>query len=219
MGNTREWDETIVKVPLYILQYNPNGLGCPHHLSGEYNHAEWEWQTFEARPHDVEIKKTYSLQLTDGDVTSIDFDFYGSAPSYVSDQFVSLCNDYGVDFRTVPLEITYLRGTQPEKSYFVFLPADHLAVVDCEKSVAEVDLDCETGQPAMDPLFPGTPVFRRIEKLVIKDIETPHLFQCVDLFSMVCTETFRAEALKRGLRGLEFIALDENYIYDPWAGW
>ena len=71
----------------------------------------------------------------------------------------------------------------------------------------------------MDRLFLDIPISRRIEKFVSRDVETPHLFQCVELFSLVCTETFRAQALKRMLRGVEFIRLDDDYVYDPGAGW
>ncbi|GAB3385130.1 hypothetical protein [Massilia agri] len=205
--------------PLYVLKYRPDGKGCPYHLSGEFNQPEWEWRNFETKPHEAKITRDYSLRTTDGDLQFIDFDFYGTLAKYVSEQFVALCADLHVNSRQVPLDITYFKGGRPSKSYFVFLPADHLPMLDAEKSVTEVEVIDESGQPMMDRFFPDIPIYRRIEKFVSKDAETPHLFQCVELFSLVCTETFRAQALKRMLRGVEFIRLDDNFVYDPGAGW
>lgn len=204
---------------LYVLKYQPDGQGCPYYLSGEFNQPEWEWRNFETKPHEATITKDYSLRITDGDLKFIDFDFYGTLTNYVSKQFVALCADLHVNFRRVPLDILYLGGGRPSKSYFVFLPADHLPILDEEKSVTEVETVDESGQPMMDRLFPDIPIYRRIEKFVARNVETPHLFQCVELFSLVCTETFREQALKLNLRGLEFIPLDERYVYDPGNGW
>ena len=78
----------------------------------------------------------------------------------------------------------------------------------------------ETGATMMHRAFPELPVYSKIARFVPKeDIDLPHLFQCIELFSLVCTEAFRQEAIGRGLTGLQFTALDEHYIYDPWADW
>lgn len=208
-----------MKEKLFILQYKPDGGACPHHLSGKNEPSEWEWGNFEPRPHDISITKDYSLIIAEGDAESIDFDFYGSKSKFVSDRFITLCNDYKVNFRPVPIDIRSQRGVRPKKPYFVFLPADHLAILDREQSQAEVELVDGSDEVMMDRVFPDVPVYQKIEKFITKDIEVPHLFQCIEIFSLVCTETFRDEAVERGLQGLAFVALDERYVYDPWAGW
>lgn len=34
---------------------------------------------------------------------------------------------------------------------------------------------------------------------------------------LVCNEKFKGEAERVALKGVEFIPIDNNYIYDPWG--
>lgn len=71
----------------------------------------------------------------------------------------------------------------------------------------------------MNKFFADVPVYSKIEKFVAKDAVTPHLFQCIEIFSLVCTGEFFKLANERGLRGIKFTPIDETFVYDPWADW
>ena len=209
-----------MKKQLYTLKYAPDDAGCPHFLSEEPMPEEWEWSSYETRPLDIDISKKYATRITDTDIDTVDFDFYGADAPYVSTRFLALCDALAVRYRAVPIDMTLHDGSRPPKSYAIFLPASHLSIIDTEKSVYELDRVVETGDTMMNQAFPELPVYSKIERFVTKEnIEVPHLFQCIEIFSLVCTEAFRQEAIGRGLAGLQFTALDEGYVYDPWAGW
>lgn len=204
---------------IYKIDYAAGEDGCPHHLSEKQNPDEWEWGSYETNPFDVVITKKYATKIVDGEIKNIDFDYYGTDSPYVSNLFVGLCEDLSINFRAIPIDITLKNGKHPSKSYFVFLPGDHLAILDPEKSKVEIDADKETGEPITNSAFPQIPIYNKISKFVLKNIATPHLFHCIEIFSLVCTEVFRNEIEKRNLRGLQFTLLDANYTYDPWADW
>jgi len=208
-----------MKRQFHTLQYEPNGQDCPYFLSQHSVPEEWEWRNYEVDPYGVTIVANYRSQITDPDVKFIDFDFYGSDAPYVSDRFLAVCDEFSVRYRAVPVEITLRDGTRPEKPYFFFLPADQLSLLDPERSIAEIDRVKETGAQMMDKIFPDVPVYSKIEKFVVKDDVTPHLFQCIEIFSLVCTDEFFKMASERGLRGIKFTPIDEAYVYDPWADW
>lgn len=109
-------------------------------------------------------------------------------------------------------------GSRPAKRYFVFLPATHISLLDFENSIFEIERLRENGDATIHKDFPDIPVYSKIEKFIVKNIEVPHLLQCIDIFSLVCTDTFKKEALNRNFHGLKFIPLDETYVYDPWTG-
>jgi hypothetical protein len=205
--------------PLYKIQYLPDGEACPYYLSEKQDPDEWEWGSYEPDALSVNITKKYTTTITDNEVKQIDFDFYGTDSPYVSNPFVKLCEEFSVKFRLIPIDLTLSDGSRPTKSYFVFLSVDHLALLNIEKSESETDVDRETGKTAMSALFPNVPIYNKISKFVAKDLETPHLFNCIEIFSLVCSDTFRNKSREHGLKGLDFIPLDENFVYDPWADW
>lgn len=204
---------------LYILEYHPDENGCPVHIAQEYEPEEWEWENQDPNPFQVQIARQYSSVIIDGDIRFVDFDFYGLDSRLVSSRFIDVCKTCAVRFRSVPFDIRFSDYSRPEKQYFIFLPADHLPILDAERSVCEVELNVETGMPMMDRFFPDIPIYQKIEKFVVRDFTFPALFQSVELDMLVCTDEFHQHAMNSGLRGLKFVPLDENYVYDPWAGW
>jgi hypothetical protein len=204
---------------LHILTYQPDDKGCPYSFSEDSDPKGWEWDNGDPKPHDLNITKIYLSKIIDKDIKFIDFDFYGSDSKYVSDQFIELCKECNVNFRAIPIDIILQDRKRPKKSYFIFLPADHLAILDNSKSIVDLELVVETGEPMTRRFFPEIPIYKKIEKFAPKDILMPNLFQCIELGSLVCTEKFRALAIIHNIRGIRFTPLDENYIYDPWAAW
>ncbi|WP_197341486.1 hypothetical protein [Ralstonia solanacearum] len=110
-------------------------------------------------PFSVVVEHEYIYKLSDPDV-SIDFDFYGSQTNFVSKQFLSVCDVLGVRYRAVPLRIAKEGGEEcNHKSYFIFLPGEHVALLDRDQSEFAEDRDMETGEVAASNLFPGTPMY------------------------------------------------------------
>jgi hypothetical protein len=204
---------------LYILEYRPDGDGCPYFMAEEGEPGAWEWDNQDPNPFGIRVTSSYALRITDHEIRFIDFDLYGTNLKYVSDQFIEVCDAFDVRFRPVPLDVTFWDGSRPQKKYSVFLPADHLPILDPERSIVEVERVAETGEPMGNRYFPQIPFYKKIEKFVVKDIGLPPLFQCVEINALVCGEEFRVAALNAGLRGLKFVPLDDSYSYDPWAGW
>jgi hypothetical protein len=203
----------------YILEYSDADPGCPVYLAAELNHEQTEWNIFEPRPFDVEVKNDYVLQITDKTIRDVDFDMEGRHGKYVSRQFLDVCQSLGVSFRAIPLTILLPNKKKTRKEYFFFLPCDYLMLMDRSSSVFVEDIDPETNRPKRNKLFPFSPVYNRIDSFVPIAGETPELFCCLENMELVCTEKFKQEAEKNRLLGIRYVPIDSSYKYDPWAGW
>ena len=203
----------------FILNYEPGPDVGPAYLSGNLNFPEYEWDLFCQNPHDVSIIREYIFTVTDTEVDNIDFDFYGEQSYLVSEKFLALGKDLQVDFRSAPVKIVMPDGRLSKKNYSYFLPGKYVSLLDQEKSSYAVDMNIETGEPLEDKLFPGQPVYEKIDRFVAKDIPTPNLFMCTEILQLVCTDRFRKMAEEQELKGVRFTSLDEDYIFDPWADW
>jgi hypothetical protein len=203
----------------FILNYEPGPDVGPPYLSGSLNFPEFEWDVFCQNPRGVSINREYVFTVTDKDVRGIDFDFYGEQSYLVSDRFLALSEDLQVDFRSVPVKIVMPDGKSSKNKYSYFLPATYISLLDQEKSSYAVDVNVETGELLADKLFPGQPVYEKIDRFFAKNISTPNLFVCTEILQLVCTNRFRKEVEEQGLKGIRFTTLDETYVYDPWADW
>ncbi|KVK92080.1 hypothetical protein WJ53_31880 [Burkholderia ubonensis] len=56
-----------------------------------------------------------------------------------------------------------------------------------------------------------------IKRFVPRDDCTSALFRSVEIMELVCNEKFKEAAERAVLKGIEFIPIDSNYIYDPWG--
>ncbi|WP_143286709.1 hypothetical protein [Burkholderia ubonensis] len=200
----------------YVVQYRPGEFGCPHFLSGAVNRDEWEWPMYVGDPFSVAVEHDYVYQLADSK-DLVDFDFYGSQTNFVSDQFLKVCDTMKVRYRAIPLRITYDGRDVGGKRYSIFLPAEHVALLD--RSGSEFSEDGNMGAEEISEvnLFPGAPMYGWIKRFVPRDDCASTLFRSVEIMELVCNEKFKEEAGRAALRGVEFIPIDSNYIYDPWG--
>ena len=204
---------------LFTLQYQPDGEGSPHHMSENVKPDQWEWDNYPVNPFELVIKNHYEITITDPEITSVDFDFYGNITAYTSQDFLTVCNSLGVSYRAVPVDLRLAGGTAVMKTYSIFLPGDYMSLLDADRSEAEIELVVETGEPMSNSILPATPMYSKISKFVALQIDLPELFFCVDIFCLVCTDDFRKAVLAANLRGIGFMPLDDAYVYDPWADW
>nr|OAI59918.1 hypothetical protein RSP597_23610 [Ralstonia solanacearum] len=201
----------------YVVQYCSGETGCQNFLSGVMNREEWEWPMYTTDPFSVVVEHEYIYKLSDPDV-SIDFDFYGSQTNFVSKQFLSVCDVLGVRYRAVPLRIAKEGGEEcNHKSYFIFLPGEHVALLDRDQSEFAEDRDMETGEVAASNLFPGTPMYSWIKRFVVRQDCAAHLFRCTETMELVCSAKLKADVERQALKGIGFVPIDGSYSYDPWG--
>ncbi|MCA1856627.1 hypothetical protein LE190_11935 [Massilia oculi] len=201
----------------YAIQYAPDGKALPYYLSGDYDPAEWEFSGVEARPLDINTTQAYRLRLSDPAIKELGFDYYDNEPRLVSSRFLEVCRALQVGFKAIPIQITLPSGQAARQDYYIFFAADNISLLDQERSVYTLERVIETGKVMIDAIFPPHPVYSTIEKFACKQIGTAPLFYCIEIMRLVCTETFRERAVESGLKGLQFVPIDEHYGYDLWS--
>ena len=80
----------------YKLDYQPGASGCPHYLSGKYNVDSFEWENFEPDPDRLTIRHAYAFNVTDDEITTLNFDFYSDPTPIVSNEFIAVCDSLNV---------------------------------------------------------------------------------------------------------------------------
>ncbi|MGS0897312.1 hypothetical protein ACVBGC_33040 [Burkholderia stagnalis] len=200
----------------YVVKYRSGDAGCPPYLSGELSRGEWEWPMYVADPFGIEVKHVYVLTLSDPSM-QIDFDFYGTQTNYVSKEFLTVCDNMGVRYRAIPINIVRNIEFINQKDCSIFLLGDHESLLDRQNSEYLEDRDLETKEVAENKLFPGTPMYSWIKRFVPREDCSSNLFRCTETLELVCTDDFKAEVERFALKGIDFIPIDESYSYDPWG--
>jgi len=200
----------------YVMSYSSVGEGCPESLIGFFNCETFEWDPFELDPKRLDIKHQYCLKLSSLDmrIDELDFDFYQLGGEYVSRKFLSVCDDLGVSYKAIPLDLSW-RGKVRKGEFFIFLPGESIAALDKERSVYEVSRDLESGRVLESSLYPGSAPIDNIDLFVVSAEVEGDLFRCQETLELFCSERFISYA--GGLKGLSFLEVDENYKYDPWS--
>jgi len=185
-------------------------------MSGCFNVEKFEWKDCEYNPLGCEIKKKYKLALTGLNVSlrDLSFDFYSVSVTYVSERFLKVCDALGVKYRAVPLELS--QGKECRKDdFYIFLPAENIAVMDRERSDYTVARDLETGEISESQIFPGLENVDVINNLIMIENVESHLFVCQETLELFCSGAFFRKA--SGLKGIRFKKIDRDYRYDPWS--
>lgn len=202
----------------FVVRYKGGEIGCPHHLSGELNQEQWEWDPFSPDPHSEIVEKDYVLKVSDTDVKTIGFDFYEAPSYYVSKKFLSVCDALGVNYRSIPLEIQILdRKITQSFRYYIFLTASSAALLDEKESEFSFETVVETGEVMINRYFKNFPMYSWINKFVPNAENHPALFRCIETMELVCSRDFKDLATRNNLQGISFIPIDENYKFDPWG--
>jgi hypothetical protein len=199
----------------YVVEYAGGSRGCPIYLAGEEN-CEWEWEFYDPEPHKYVIKNKHIFQCADLDDTYLDFDYIGSPRGFVSDKFVEVCEHLGVKYRKVPVEVRLANGEKPSKDYFFYLAAEWAALLDEDRSDFSLERDLYTGNVSINKFYPGAHCYNWIKRFSVRSGLDVDFFWCSELMEHACSQRFVNESLKKGLKGLKFIPIDEHFIYDPW---
>lgn len=200
----------------YAMSYDSTGEGYPVSMAGFFNCEQFEWDPYETNPNKLDIKHDYSINLTSlgVEIKDIDFDFYQVGATYVSKAFLKICDDLGVKYRAVPLELKSGKKTR-RGDFFIFLPGESLATMDKERSVYEVS-NIETSATVYSPLYPGAVSIDKIEFFVVSEYIRADFFRCQETLELFCSKRFKLSA--HNLKGISFVKIDSSYRYDPWAG-
>ena len=200
----------------YKLCYQPDGFGCPHYLSGEYNVESFEWENFEPNPDRLTIQNTYTFNVTDDEINTLNFDFYGDVAPIVSNEFIAICDALNVKRRIVPLQLS-LNGTiWNGKVLNLLLPCQSEQLLDRVRSEFAEERVVETGAVMMNRIHPGVHVYAWIKRFSTLPTNAD-LFWCIELLEICVSEKFKRLALANNLHGLKFIPIDESFFYDPWG--
>lgn len=201
----------------YVMQYSSADEGCPASLAGFFNYEKFEWAPYELYPKELDIKRSYRLELTtlNMKLEALDFDFYQISNSYVSRKFLDVCDALNACYRAIPLDIS-LGGKTRKNEFFIFLPGESLPALDKVRSVYEISKDIQAGRVVDSPLYPGAVSVDSIDSFVVSNDVESDIFRCQETLELFCSERFRLAAT--GLKGISFLEVDEAYRYDPWAG-
>lgn len=200
----------------YVIKYVPDGKGCPYLLSGDFTPDDWEFENVEPNPLEIEVAEKYSLKVTASEIKLLDFDYYDNEPRLVSNRFLEVCCQLGVPFKAIPLRITLKKGMDVGDKYNFFLAGENVGLLNQQQSIYTVERMVENGEVMVNHIFPSYPIYSKIEKFIPREDRFPPLFFCIEIMRLVCDEAFYQRATEAGLKGLEFIAIDENYFYNFW---
>ncbi|WP_243055773.1 imm11 family protein [Pseudomonas sp. BP01] len=200
----------------YVLRYHPQDTGCPIVLSGFFNHDEFEWDSFELSPLELQITKQYVLKLSglEMELSDLEFDYYSIGDTYVSKKFLEVCDKVGAKYKAIPLEITYKEQSR-KGDFFFFLPGESLAALNKVESVFETSKDLETGLEIESHIYRGSLNIDAISRFVVSTELQSDIFRCQETLELFCSEKFKLAAT--GLKGVSFEKVDDNYSYDAWA--
>lgn len=202
---------------LYILEYKHGEKGCPAFFSADYNTSEYEWDALDPNPDKFIINNTYTCKAKD---PFINFDFYGAPTPIVSEEFTKVCDELRVLYRTIPVKIIQKDNMPTSKEYHYFLVKSNIEILDRNLSIFADAVDIYTGEIVYNKIYHPQKInaYDHIKKFVIKsNIELPHLFRGMETLELICTDTFKTVCEAKGLKGVSFIPLDDDYKYDPWG--
>jgi len=199
----------------YVVESDKDGHGLVS-MNGYFNVEKFEWEACEYNPLACEIKKSYKLALTglNGSLRDLDFDFYRVSLTYVSERFLKVCDALGIKYRAVPMALSQGKECR-EDDFYIFLPAEHIAVMDRERSDYTIARDLETGAISENRIFPGLENVDSINNLIMVEQVESHLFICQETLELFCSGAFFRKA--SGLKGIRFKKIDRDYRYDPWS--
>lgn len=198
----------------YILEYQSGERGCPTFFNADLNH-DWQWDDYDPNPEKFIITESYTYKAKH---QVIDFDF-GDRGHPVSEDFINTCDNFNMNYRSIPVEIIQSTKKPTQKKYFFLLTKDYKTIIDLKNSEYEVSRTLETGEIFTNKNFPENPDFEFIKKFVIDTdkIKNLHIFRCTDLdMKYVCSQEFKDACISRNLKGIKFTPIDEKFQSIPY---
>jgi len=177
----------------------------------DFSPNEFFWDDVSV-PKDIDVG--YTLRIKYLRMKEIHVDYFRSSTPIVSEKVKRLCDEFGVNCQFVPVKI-WVNKWQSDTLFYFLLLRDFVSIVDEDQSTYEIWQDRVTGENSYYTNFPDMPEFKKITNLVLKDKSTPNFFMAPEIGSRVCTERFKKETEKTGLKGIIFEELTPDFRYDP----
>lgn len=195
----------------YVIDSKPDGENIPYFFETIWHPALPAFDLPENTPAVEMFESNYRLaaKIDTLDVDILVDDFLASS------NFLELCNSFAVDYLSVPVDVELDGGQKPSKGYNFFCVAARKEILDEEMSIFAL-MDDRLLRPKSER--GDLPVYDRIDKFVIADGVEDDLFYCEEIKRTVCSAAFKAKFMAMKLTGLNFISIDENYVYAPWDG-
>jgi hypothetical protein len=205
----------IISTEFYLIEYQAGELGCPVFLAGDEN-ADWEWDIYDPYPWKYTITKSYEFRSTDDDLRELELDYAGSPCSFVSEEFLKVCDTLGAAYRSVPVTVYMADGSKARKKYYYFLSAQWASLVDDQESTYAIERNL-AGDSAEHKYYGGIKNYAWISNLVVKKDIDLDFFWCAEFMRHTCSKRFVEMAMIASLKGLKFIPLNSYFKYDPWG--
>lgn len=205
-----------IKKSFFVLKYSPDGKGIPSFIDKIWTPELPDYDFYNFAPCAKSFLAKYDVKIK---ATKLDGD-YLPEDELVSDSIRILCEELDVKCICIPVDVRLQRNRTPEKKYNLFFLTSYISILDQEHSVFNISIDPETGKL-------NTPEDRGLHKVFydsidlfkVRDDIDENLFFCNEIAAPVCSSAFKDEYENRGLTGITFIKIDDNYKYDAWEGW
>ncbi|WP_110875984.1 imm11 family protein [Franconibacter helveticus] len=196
----------------FVIEFKPDGEGLSHYIDKVFIPELPTFNIHTALPELNEFNSHYILKRKVG---SLSGDYY-PLDSLASDAILSLCSELNVDYFSIPLSIELENKRALLKKYNLFYLKKYLSIIDKNKSNYEIDNVVGVSNGSEIDKENERVYFTRIDKFVVKNEVHDHFFFCTDIGKPVCSMDFKNLFLSKGLAGLDFIPIDDDYSYDEW---
>jgi hypothetical protein len=194
----------------YVVSASEND-GISLFFEEEWNPALPEFNQVVKNPELGEFADSYEMKA---DLERFEVDVV--LEQYIaSSEFVRMCESQNCSFIDLPLKIVLLGGAETEKEYRFFCVLSRCSLLDSENSVFTL-MDERLLRPS-EEREGMSPVYDRIDRFVPRKGVSENLFYCEELKQVVCSSLFKADYDEKGLVGLEFQKIDDDFVYAPWG--
>lgn len=202
-----------IKKTFFSLKYSPNGQGVPYFIDKDWTPELPDYDFYNFPPCVSDFLTKYDVKIKE---TKLDGD-YLLEDELVSDDFRILCEELDVKCICIPVNVRLQRNKTPEKKYNLFFLTAYISILDQGNSVFNISIDPETGklnnpeERGLHKVF-----YDSIDLFKIREDINEHLFFCNEIAAPVCSSDFKEEYENRGLTGITFIEIDDDYKYSAW---
>lgn len=193
----------------YVVSSKSNGEDIPYFFEINWNP---ELPVFDVHAESPDSNKFAGAYRVNAEIDGLEIDLLIN-DYLASDDFLYMCSSLNTDYLSIPAEVFLNDGSKPAKRYNFFCVKMRKWALNQDKSDYAL-ADEKLLRPQEDRGF--GPVYERIDKFVFKDDLVADLFYCEEIKQVICSSKFKMEFELRSFSGLNFVAVDDGYIYAPW---
>lgn len=193
----------------YVVNSSANGEDIPYFFEMNWNPELPVFDLHADSPESNDFARAYKVNA---DIDNLEVDLLVN-DYLASADFLEMCSSLGIDYLSIPAEVILSDGSKTAKRYNFFCIKMRKWALNQQKSVYAL-ADERLLRPQEDRKI--GPVYERIDSFVFKDDVAADFFYCEEIKQVVCSSKFKAEFESRKFSGLNFVAVDDDFIYAPW---